>query len=67
MTADAPYSEENVPSALVDGNETNYWESPYYGNNVGLPKEITLALGDAYDLEKVEIVKNTGNGKDNRL
>ena len=63
MTADAPYSEENVPSALVDGNETNYWESPYYGNNVGLPKEITLALGDAYDLEKVEIVKNTGNGK----
>lgn len=63
MTADAPYSEENVPSALVDGDETNYWESPYYGNNVGLPKEITLALGDAYDLEKVEIVKNTGNGK----
>ena len=63
MTADAPYSEKNVPSALVDGNETNYWESPYYGNDVGLPKEITLALGDAYDLEKVEIVKNTGNGK----
>lgn len=63
MTADALYSEENVPSALVDGNETNYWESPYYGSNVGLPKEITLALGDAYDLEKVEIVKNTGNGK----
>ncbi len=29
MTADAPVaSEENVPSALVDGNETNYWESP---------------------------------------
>ena len=63
MTADAPYSEENVPSALVDGDETNYWESPYYGSNAGLPKEITLALGDAYDLEKVEIMKNTGNGK----
>lgn len=63
MSADALYSESNVASKLVDGDETNYWESPYYGSNVGLPKEITLALGDAYNLEKVEIVKNTGNGK----
>lgn len=61
---DAAYSDSNYPTYLVDGNETNRWESPYV-SSASLPQDIIIDLGGEYDLDKVEIVKYMGqiNGR----
>lgn len=57
FTVDALYSEENYSEYLIDGDDATRWESPYYGADKGLPKNLDFDLGEAYDLDKVEIVK----------
>ena len=57
FTVDALYSEENYSEYLIDGDDATRWESPYYGDDKGLPKNLDFDLGGAYDLDKVEIVK----------
>lgn len=57
FTVDALYSEENYSDYLIDGDDSTRWESPYFGADKGLPKNLDFDLGGAYDLDKVEIVK----------
>lgn len=57
FTVDALYSEENYSKHLIDGDDATRWESPYFGTDKGLPKNLDFDLGEAYDLDKVEIVK----------
>ncbi len=64
FTADALYSDNNSPNLLIDGNVDTYWESPYFGSDAGLPKDVVIQLGNAYDLDKISIVKSGAmNGK----
>lgn len=56
--ADADWleNEGHNPNNVLN-NKEGFWESPYYGDAAGLPKDITIALNGKYDLDKVEILK----------
>ncbi|MBR5578435.1 MAG: discoidin domain-containing protein [Lachnospiraceae bacterium] len=61
---EAPHSDSNLPEKVLDYQEGTFWESPYGGNEFFLPKELKFTLDGTYNLDKIEVVKNSAaNGK----
>lgn len=57
--ANALYSESNTADKMFDDDLSTYWESPYGGNNVGLPKDVVLTLDHTYMLEQISFTSHT--------
>lgn len=58
-SADALYSESNTADKMFDGDLSTYWESPYSGSNVGLPKDVVVKLNKTYTLEQLTFISHT--------
>ncbi len=49
---------------LINGNQSDFWESPWdtsTRDDAALPQTIDINLNGSYDLERLEIIKNSGN------
>ena len=59
ISAEGLYSEQNTADKAFDGDLGSYWESPYSGGNVGLPKDLVMTLDGTYKVGKLDFISHT--------
>ncbi len=59
FTADGLYSESNSADRIFDDSMDTFYESPYYGNDASLPKDVIVDLHGTYEVNYVKLFSTT--------
>ena len=55
FTAEGLYSESNTVDRIFDENMDTFYETPYYGNDASLPKDVIVDLHGTYQVNYVKL------------